>query len=486
MLELPLSRTNSDRLQRAVQGVSSIPAHCGEVAPSGTRRLSLTEVANGLSRAADERSRHDAVLQLVATLSSQLPRLDPGSEQAVAASGLVRALLDIARPLSHVADNSYATHALVAELVLAALELLSRLGLDVIDDQALVLIVAYTDVHDPWTTASSSCLATSLVASHISDDKLTPFIVGPVLQAYVRPIFSQSSGTDVRTGRPGRCRHVHHSSQDGLRWKEQDPLVTSVFRWAVDNADTPLIAGNWHLFLPVLLILIEDQEVSVRGNGLEILIKFLQKCLPEILVPTGLGTLFEDAVFPSLLSLPSSAEAQDCVATLCLAFDVLLHLARADQDPEHHRKRRLLDRLIRGGFLAGHLNTSTHAVVIETFMHYVAAAVDCLGIFAAKHLQVLLQYIDSVMTDPFALAAHTEHVLCIITTCWMNSHDQAVTAGKPTTNDMVCIRQELVFSSQLLQSTWPGCMPEELDHKLSEALSKEPRLRPLFHYTPSR
>lgn len=366
------------------------------------------------------------MLQLVATLSSQLPRLDPGSEQAVAASGLVRALLDIARPLSHVAgmstshrlwtetspvltalDNSYATHALVAELVLAALELLSRLGLDVIDDQALVLIVAYTDVHDPWTTASSSCLATSLVASHISDDKLTPFIVGPVLQAYVRPIFSQSSGTDVRTGRPGRCRHVHHSSQDGLRWKEQDPLVTSVFRWAVDNADvriptgpferrrlkvplkTPLIAGNWHLFLPVLLILIEDQEVSVRGNGLEILIKFLQKCLPEILVPTGLGTLFEDAVFPSLLSLPSSAEAQDCVATLCLAFDVLLHLARADQDPEHHRKRRLLDRLIRGGFLAGHLNTSTHAVVIETFMHYVAAAVDCLGIFAAKHLQVI-------------------------------------------------------------------------------------------------
>ncbi|XP_044717849.1 tti2 family domain-containing protein [Hirsutella rhossiliensis] len=405
MLELALSPTNSERLHRLVQEAPPSPGRGGEEAPKGARRLCFTEAAKGLSRAADERSRHDAVLQLVATLLPQPPCLHQESEQAADALSLVRALLDIARPLGQATDNRYATHALVAELVLAALELLSRSGLDSLDDQALVLIVAYTDVHDPWTTQPSACLATGLVAPRLSNGKLIPFIVGPVLQAYIRPIFSQSGGTVLRSGRPVQTRDAHQSSLERPRWKEQDPFVVSVFRWAVDNADTPLIAGNWPLFLPVLLTLIEDPEVSVRENGLEILIKFLQMCPPEMLLPTGLGALFEDAIFPSLLSLPSSVEAQNCITTLCLAYDVLLQLARADREPRHQRKRRLLDRLIRDGILAGHLNTSTHAVVIETLMHYVATAVDRLGIFATKHLEILLQNIDSIMTDPFAANA---------------------------------------------------------------------------------
>lgn len=143
------------------------------------------------------------------------------------------------------------------------------------------------------------------------------------------------------------------------------------------------------MFLPVLLTLIEDQEVSGREAGLRILSTFLQKCPSEILLSTGLGTLFEDAVFPLLLFLPDSVESQHSESAPCLAYDVLLQLARVDRGPRLLRRRRLLDRLIRDGILAGHLNTSAHAVVIEALMRYAAAAVDCLGIFAAKHLQVI-------------------------------------------------------------------------------------------------
>lgn len=130
-------------------------------------------------------------------------------------------------------DDSYGTHALIAELVLAALELLSRWDVDLLHSQALVLIAAYTDVNDPWTTQSASGLATNLLASSLSVDKLGPFIVGPVLQGYVRPIF-QFRGT---VNPLGSGWGVRHSIAERSHWKERDPLVMSVFRWAVDNAN---------------------------------------------------------------------------------------------------------------------------------------------------------------------------------------------------------------------------------------------------------
>lgn len=113
--------------------------------------------------------------------------------------------------------------------MLAALELLSRSLPELVDDQALVLIIAYTNINDSWTTQPSAYLASDLIASHLPNDQLTSFIVGPVLQAYVRPIFSQTGGS----GRSAQTRDV----LERPLWKQRDPLAASVFRWAVDNAD---------------------------------------------------------------------------------------------------------------------------------------------------------------------------------------------------------------------------------------------------------
>lgn len=154
------------------------------------------------------------------------------------------------------------------------------------------------------------------------------------------------------------------------------------------SPQTSLIAGSWPLFLPVLLGFIEVQEISVKEDGLRILIKFLQKCPSEILLLTGLGTIFEDAVFPTLLYIPTSAEAQGYVNILSLACDVILQLAKTNGDYPR-KQRRQLDRLIRRGILGGQLSTSTHGVVIETLMHCLTATVEYLGIYATEHFQVI-------------------------------------------------------------------------------------------------
>ncbi|PNY29990.1 Uncharacterized protein TCAP_00065 [Tolypocladium capitatum] len=520
-VQVPLSRPNSNRLQQLglLAGDEGQP-------PSPAQRLGLDDAVQRLSSAPDERSRYDAVLQLFASLSCQqrTPETAPGPPSSqrheqhqrqrrhlspAAASTVTQSLVASVLSLDRVAD--YTARALTAELALTCLDLLSTASSAPLDDQALLSIVSYTDVRDPWTTHAASRLAARLVSSHLPADRPASFIVGPLLQAYVRPVFSGSSDKVTSSGRPvqfhGRLSSPRKLGMDNMPcWKQSDPPVTSVFRWAVENASTSLIAENWPLFLPVLLVLVEDHETHVREKGLATLATFLSKCTLKTLRATGIGNLFEEAVFPMLLFLPNLTPEQDSANLLRLAYPVLLQLAEADPDPQSHKRRRLLDRLVRDGIMAGYSHASQHATIVQVLMHNMAAAVSCLGIFSVKHLQNLLRMIESVMTDPFAIACpstvlaaaealdallshcwpritetkHAGHILRIITICWLNLHDQEDdTDQAATTSGRDRIFKQLLVSSRLFKFIWAG--PNlEMQHKLAEALSQEPRLAPLF------
>lgn len=142
------------------------------------------------------------------------------------------------------------------------------------------------------------------------------------------------------------------------------------------------------MFLPVLLALVEDHETRVREKGLATLATFLSKCTLKTLRVTGIGHLFEEAVFPTLLFLPNLTPEQDSADLLRLAYPALLQLAEADPDPQSHQRRRLLDRLIRDGIMAGYLHASQYATIVQVLMRNMATTVSCLGIFSVKHLQV--------------------------------------------------------------------------------------------------
>lgn len=148
------------------------------------------------------------------------------------------------------------------------------------------------------------------------------------------------------------------------------------------------MAKNWPLFTPVLLALAEDPESDIRARGLEILVIFLDKCPGQILQSTGIATVFQEAVLPTLLHLPSLTPEPSSVKLLEPAYRALVAIAKMDTEQSNTRRRRLLNTLLRDGIFAGHHHASQHIGIVQVLMHHAEVIVGCLGIFAVKHLAV--------------------------------------------------------------------------------------------------
>jgi hypothetical protein len=149
-----------------------------------------------------------------------------------------------------------------------------------------------------------------------------------------------------------------------------------------------LIKAHWPLFTPPLLTITEDTSAVYRAQGLSILEIFVDKCPDEVLQLTGLGGIIEDAVFPTLMFLPTLTPEDECLPLLHTAYRVLIRLAQKTQSQNEEKRLRSLDRLIRGGIIAGYHHASQYPRVVEVLMVYTAAIVNNLGLAAAKHLEV--------------------------------------------------------------------------------------------------
>ncbi|PHH76446.1 hypothetical protein CDD80_1529 [Ophiocordyceps camponoti-rufipedis] len=127
-----------------------------------------------------------------------------------------------------------------------------------------------------------------------------------------------------------------------------------------------------------------DSEHAVRIKGLQLLNVFLSKCSTQLLDSSGLSSVFEDAVFPSLYFLPGLDSEPESTWLLNEAYRVMLQVANAK--PLIH-KRRLLDRIIRDGILATYNHASKSPIAVQTLMRNLAMTVSDLGIYrgASSH-----------------------------------------------------------------------------------------------------
>lgn len=149
-----------------------------------------------------------------------------------------------------------------------------------------------------------------------------------------------------------------------------------------------LIHEHWPLFMPILLTISEDDETRTRISGLEIMSEFLDKCPAKILQSTGIGRVIQDAIFPSLLFLPSLTPEEESIRIMKPAYRALFTIAEKEQDKSSHTRRDLLDSIIREGILTAYDHASNYISVVETLLETLATAVNCLGIYAVKHLEV--------------------------------------------------------------------------------------------------
>lgn len=102
------------------------------------------------------------------------------------------------------------------------------------------MITAYTDSRDSWTTEHAALQASHLLDTSLSGGRTRDFIVGSILQDYLRPLFSKSTSKVTESGRPSQFRNQEHVQRDGLEppsWKKQGPKAIAVLRWAVKTSE---------------------------------------------------------------------------------------------------------------------------------------------------------------------------------------------------------------------------------------------------------
>ena len=160
--------------------------------------------------------------------------------------------------------------------------------------------------------------------------------------------------------------------------------------------------ANWPLIIPPLLALIDDSSTNYKVRGCDLLAVFLQKCPSHLLERTGLGELFENAINPSLMFLPSLTEEAESLQMLKAAYPTLVSLALVRFPGEKHQAARIkaLDRILRNGILKGYAYAGEHVKITELLVNRMESLVKELGVESVKHLKVLCKpiWIESQLT----------------------------------------------------------------------------------------
>lgn len=386
----------------------------------------------------------------------------------------------------------------------------------------LLTVISFTNpaVTDPWTTHEACDLARDLLSQQLVHHFNQSDLIGTILKDYLRPAFSKSRSKAVTaSGRKAEFpeeddphRGLADDTKEVKPWKYEDHRAITVFHWVVLTTDSDLLSKQWPLFIPVLLALLDEATTRVRGRGLLILDAFLERFPANILRDTGLASVFEDAVFPTLHFLPSITPEEDSIILLEAAYTALLSLARRIEprtgQAEAHRsspKPKLLDKMLRDGVFSAYFHVKDHVRIVEVLLTQATKIVDEMQIHAVKHLKDLIPMHSEVLSNPFAalapatLCAAITGLQAIIANCWprlstpayqdelikalvvcyLTVHDEQDQLGAR----FEAINAELVKTASMLTVAARGAGGEavqDLADKAALLVSKEPLLAGLF------
>ncbi|KAL6365377.1 hypothetical protein LRP88_01367 [Fusarium phalaenopsidis] len=422
---------------------------------------------------------HEAILRVAGHLSAK----ETCDLQDGQAEKLVEAINSKVLSVKNDTEDS----ALLVEAGLACLSVLSSKYSFALDEDTRLKLIRVTDARDPWTTSISATTATELLVQQLTDEKMPDFIVGPVLQKTLKPLFTRQSSRITASGRPSQYSTAGDRPrmfEEVQTWKDEAPWAETAIQWAVNMSTPALIQQHWPLFTPVLLALVENESIDVKSRGLEILASFVAKCPGQVPQNTGIGRVFEDATFPMLLYLPSVTPEEQSTAILSPAYDVLTELAESSEGFQNPERRRLLDKALRDGIFAGHFHASQYSRIVQNLLSMISSIMT--DPFATAHPPTVIaatQALNAIITNCWPRIQQTEHaeqIIRILSLCWLNvteeSDSSSTQVSKP---DVEALSQELIHTSNILQALWAED-DSKRPARLDEVVEKEPRLARLF------
>ena len=167
-------------------------------------------------------------------------------------------------------------------------------------------------------------------------------------------------------------------------------IPSSPFICADHRTQASQIEANWPLIIAPLLALIDDSSTTYKVKGCELLTKFLTTRPSHILESRGLGEVFQNALMPYLLYLPTLTPEEESLQLLNAVYPTLIILVNARYSREQDRMPRMkaFDQLLRYGVLKGYAHAGECARIAETLVQRIADLVDEMGIASVKHLKV--------------------------------------------------------------------------------------------------
>ncbi|KAI1644368.1 uncharacterized protein F4817DRAFT_219778 [Daldinia loculata] len=506
------------------------------------------DLRNFLSIARDE-SDHVAVLLAAYAIALKISK-DAKGQELIDEDNLDDTLHDVADRISSLIlplcssesldedETDYATLQRKGELGLLALDALTKIpsktGPLQFPHSVLLRITAFTNATDPWTTAESRSLSQSLLEAQLQqlgDSQTRVFIVEDILANFLRPLFSKSrpaaitaSGRKAEYVEPSRYDGASRESPETKPWKYAHRYAVTVFAWAVEHADSSLLQAHWPLFTPVLLTLIDEPGPSAfKVRALGVLRAFWARCPVGLMRDTGLGEVFEHAVFPAVLYLPSLTPEDESLDILSAAYPVLIEMAgltvdrplvttgistteeqKQTQKSTHQiteAQRRLLDKIIREGIMVGYHHAKEHVRLVGLFCETLVCIINGMGILAVKHLKDFIPMLSEIMTDPFGtkhpptltsatkllqailrncwprIQHYCNEIIKMLMLCWLNIEDEeSFPHNSPIANDL---KSNLTQTARMLSAIMKAAQID-FRRRVDPLIEKEPRLSKLF------
>ena len=252
--------------------------------------------------------------------------------------------------------------------------------------------------------------------------------------------------------------------------------------------------AHFPLFVPTILAMIDDNNLPFKTEGCVLLTQLLQPIQEsgsDILRRTNLTSVFEEAVTPCLLSLPTITPEDRSLELLGAAYPALLSTlktaykgkSRSEQDKEAYTTG--LAKILRSNLVSSfhHVSSSTPASGsttasfpyprLSTFLlERITIFINELGIHTTKYLQELIPILYTTLANPFGTAhppllraatvatqamiknAHPRiwrwrgEILSGLSSCWLHI---AADDNKASASQLAKLKGELQQASKLLK-----------------------------------
>ncbi|PQE16285.1 tRNA nucleotidyltransferase protein [Rutstroemia sp. NJR-2017a WRK4] len=310
-------------------------------------------------------------------------------------------------------------------------------------DPTLLSLICYTSPKAPWNTSQSHTLSTTLLAPHKEYLESPAFLITYLLQTFIKPLFSHAPRPTTITpaarkaassSAPPRHFDFRENHPENQPWRSGVPYAMIVLEWIVGNIDPSLLRSTaFPLLIPPLLTLLDSPSNSIRMQALSLLLPLFPKLSAPLLTQTGLASVFQDAISPICLFLPSLTPLEDSVRLLPRAYEVLWGLGgvlfedsevpviasnekmKEKQKEKQKERIKFYTTILQHSLLPSFLSTQDSPQLLLILLPALSTLVQKLGIYTVKYLKDIIPLLASILLNPLWLISVQE---VVIQTLW--------------------------------------------------------------------